>query len=139
MELLEVKGDLFDSGDNMAHCVSSDFKMGKGIALQFRNKFGGIDDLLAQGIHTGDVAILHPDHRYLYYLVTKERYYHKPTYESIYSCIESLKNHMVTHNLETLSIPRIGCGLDRLVWSRVKEMILDIFKDTSIKITVYTL
>lgn len=49
----EVKqGDLFrcPAIDSLAHCVSEDFVMGKGIALLFKNKFGSLDELKAQGM-----------------------------------------------------------------------------------------
>ena len=47
----EVKGDLFscDSRSSIAHCVSVDLHMGKGIAVLFKNKFGQVDQLRKQG------------------------------------------------------------------------------------------
>ena len=70
-------------------------------------------------------------------MITKERYYHKPTYESLRSTLRWMKNHMVTHRMKKLSIPRIGAGLDRLDWNKVVEMIHEVFRDTDIHITVY--
>ncbi|MEK4060898.1 MULTISPECIES: hypothetical protein [Paenibacillus] len=34
------------------------------------------------------------------------------------------------------SLPEIGCGLDKLQWEKVKEIIMKEFKDTPIQITV---
>lgn len=34
---------------------------------------------------------------------------------------------------------RIGCGLDRLDWDKVSAILGEVFEDTDIKITVYTL
>ena len=31
------------------HCVSEDLRMGKGIAVLFKKKFGGVEELQAQG------------------------------------------------------------------------------------------
>lgn len=47
----EVEGDLFDVANNvsLAHCVSSDFAMGAGIAAEFKKQFKGTGDLIAQG------------------------------------------------------------------------------------------
>jgi hypothetical protein len=38
----EIVGDIFDTplDTALAHCVSSDLKMSRGIALQFRRRFG---------------------------------------------------------------------------------------------------
>ena len=37
---------------------------------------------------------------------------------------------------KNLAIPRIGCGLDNLQWSKVREIIEDKFKDIDINIEV---
>ena len=49
----EIKGDLFSCPptSSLAHCISEDVRMGKGIAVLFKNKFGGVQDLLRQGNH----------------------------------------------------------------------------------------
>ena len=46
----EVKGDLFscDKDASLAHCVSADLRMGKGIATTFKTRFGGVNELRSQ-------------------------------------------------------------------------------------------
>ena len=36
-----------------------------------------------------------------------------------------------------LAIPRIGCGLDGLVWNKVLDLIREIFVEDDVEITVY--
>lgn len=45
-----VKGDLFSCPptDALAHCISEDCRMGAGIAVLFKKKFGGVEELLGQ-------------------------------------------------------------------------------------------
>jgi hypothetical protein len=45
--LREEEGDLFnlDASYSLAHCVSVDLRMGAGIAVIFRDKYGGIEEL----------------------------------------------------------------------------------------------
>ncbi|XP_059723594.1 ADP-ribose glycohydrolase OARD1 isoform X2 [Haemorhous mexicanus] len=45
-----VKGDLFScpGTDALAHCISEDCRMGAGIAVLFKKKFGGVQELLDQ-------------------------------------------------------------------------------------------
>ena len=45
------KGDLFcsPSTDSLAHCISEDCAMSKGIAVQFKKKFEGVEQLKSQG------------------------------------------------------------------------------------------
>ena len=47
----EARGDLFDCPltASLAHCVSEDMAMGKGIAKAFKEKFGGVNELKKQG------------------------------------------------------------------------------------------
>lgn len=71
--------------------------------------------------------------------VTKRRSFHKPTYESLRSSLTAMKAHCVANSVNSLALPRIGCGLDQLSWDRVSEMICAIFKDMEITITVYYL
>lgn len=44
---------------------------------------------------------------------------------------------MEENDVKEISIPRIGCGLDRMEWSEVSKRINNVFKDTDIQITVY--
>lgn len=45
-----VKGDLFacPKTDSLAHCISEDCRMGAGIAVLFKKRFGGVQELLSQ-------------------------------------------------------------------------------------------
>uniref|UniRef100_A0A8C0RE94 O-acyl-ADP-ribose deacylase 1 n=2 Tax=Canis lupus familiaris TaxID=9615 RepID=A0A8C0RE94_CANLF len=65
-----VKGDLFacPKTDSLAHCISEDCRMGAGIAVLFKKKFGGVQELLNQQKKSGEVAVLKRDGRYIYYL-----------------------------------------------------------------------
>lgn len=71
--------------------------------------------------------------------VTKVRYFHKPTYDTLRSSLQAMKDHCVSNGVQELCMPRIGCGLDRLKWERVVEMIQEIFAKVDISITVYYL
>ncbi|KAK3598478.1 hypothetical protein CHS0354_039566 [Potamilus streckersoni] len=134
-------GDLFDcpETDSLAHCVSKDLKMGKGIAVAFKEKFGKVDYLKSQGKKVGEVAYLIKDGRYIYYLITKEKANDKPTYEDFKKSLQHLKKHCVFAKVAHLSMPRLGCGLDKLEWSKVEQIISDTFGDMNIAITVYDL
>lgn len=71
--------------------------------------------------------------------VTKEKYFHKPTYNSLQSSLMAMKHHCVSHGVTSISMPRIGCGLDGLQWPKVRNIIIKVFQDTDMKLTIYTL
>ena len=76
---------------------------------------------------------------FISYLVTKDKYYHKPTYDSLQQTLTQLKELCEKHLVTSLAMPKIGCGLDKLEWSTVKSMIKNTFLSFNIKITVYSL
>ena len=99
---------------------------------------GFIPLLSASGQKPGGCAFLHRDNRFIYYLVTKQKYWHKPTYDTLTSSLEVMKSHCADNGVTHLCMPRIGCGLDGLQWNKVTAKIKEVFKDLDIKITVYT-
>lgn len=138
--VVEKVGNLFECSPNisLAHCVSADMCMGKGIALIFKKRFGRVDKLKAQRVPVGGCAQLKLEHRCIFYLVTKERYFQKPTYEQLECSLQDMREKMKVNNVQDLAMPRIGSGLDRLNWTKVKEIIETVFKD-DVKITIYSL
>ena len=57
--------------------------MGAGIAILFREKFGGIAELREQRPEIGGVCYLKREGRYIFYLVTKAGHPEKPTYAAL--------------------------------------------------------
>lgn len=137
----ELQACLFSAPQHvsLAHCVAEDFKMGQGIAVDFNAKFDNKTLLLSQGKSTGEVAVLKLETRYIFYLVTKETSGGKPTLQSLESSLLELKNLCRELNIRELAIPKIGCGLDMLNWSDVKQKIFETFKSEPISITLYVL
>lgn len=103
-QITEAKGNLFSAPENFAlvHSVSADFAMCAGLNLQFRCKFGHVDDLKRQQRHTGNVAVLEQGGRYIYNLVTKERAHEKCTYTALYYALLAMREHMVSPTSCTL-------------------------------------
>ncbi|KAM8709599.1 hypothetical protein ACLKA7_016413 [Drosophila subpalustris] len=138
-KLKEVNGDLFSAGNDysMCHCVAADLRMGKGIAVKFRNKFGQMAALQKQNVQPGGVAILQHQERYIYYLITKQSSWGKPTYQLLHSSLSAMQQHMAKHKVQKLALPRIGCGLDGLNWTKVKDMLVEIFGADTTELVVY--
>ncbi len=101
--------------------------MGAGIALAFRTKFGHQKELRAKGVGIGGVAYIKVGARPLFYLVTKEHYYDKPTYQALKDALIVLRNSCVEQKIEHLAIPRLGCGLDKLDWKVVLGLVMEAF------------
>lgn len=140
MDLFELK----DKGYDFVQCISSDLGMGKGIACQFNKHFDEKNKCLklVGQEHAMDMFqktpgyIIHDWDNNVHNLVTKDRYYNKPTYESLTACLESLKIATQMYNIHKLAMPKIGCGLDKLDWDVVKNIIKGVFCDTNVEIQV---
>ena len=85
----------------------------------------------------GQIAVLEDEGRYIYYLVTKKLSTGKPILEDLVSSLEKMREHCTEHGVKCLAMPRIGCGLDRLEWRKVKPKIEEIFSGLDISITIY--
>ena len=146
MKLTIVKGDLFTAPKSfsLCHCISADFALGAGIAKKFA-EMGVRDELIkcygkAKPYYLlGECLFTTATEWYgEYSLVTKYKYYHKPTYETLRKCLVDLRwNCEFGVHKETIAMPKIGCGLDKLEWTEVEKIIRDVFKDTDIEIVVY--
>lgn len=137
MELKEIKKDLFTMSQEyfLAHCISADAKMGAGIAVQFKKRYK-----LASLQEKAQKNELEVGKCYrvgqVMNLVTKAKYWHKPTYDSLAQSVQSMKEICLEEGVKHLAMPEIGCGLDRLQWGKVKEIVVETFKDTDIDIVV---
>merc|ERR1712107_120367 len=60
LAIVERTGDLFSAPPNLSlvHCISQDCAMGKGIAKQFAEKFGRVNEIKEQHVKVGGVAVL---------------------------------------------------------------------------------
>lgn len=140
----EEKRDLFTVSDDyyLAHCISADFGMGKGIVVEFNKRFNmkqilqsKYPDYLNQWAHNKMIGDCIHEGR-VFNLITKERYYNKPTYRSLTTALIKLKEFCIDKQITKLAMPVIGCGLDRLEWVKVKDLIDDVFRGLDIEILV---
>jgi O-acetyl-ADP-ribose deacetylase (regulator of RNase III) len=135
----EEHGDLFNTNFKEytpAHCISADCKMGAGIAVPMKKKFklGGLKNILEKQITLLPAFCVY--HNGVLNLITKNKYFHKPTYEAMGGALLSMKMLCDSRKIKKIVMPKIGCGLDKLSWPRVREMIKETFKDTDIEILV---
>ena len=73
----------------------------------------------------------------IFYLVTKPKYYHKPSYRSLEESLRNLRDLCQRFSVSELAMPKIGCGFDQLDWKIVSRMIDQVFDNSQIKLTVY--
>lgn len=155
----EVIGDIFEnvkdkkmSGVFYGQCISNDFAMGAGIAKQFNKHFNTKSKLLSKKAAYDSyckkyygkddfVTGIIDDYKFgsvgkvilvdnVFCLITKEKYYEKPTLETFAKTVERLYEkidfELTFKNLyiRELRVPMLGCGLDKLNWEDVKPILV---------------
>lgn len=149
MTIREEQRDLFTVPTDyiLVHCISADFALGAGIAKEFARR--GVKAQLIENyygmVKAGDcVVTATTGWRLEFNLITKEKYWQKPTYDSLKTTLIHARiiardeEAEEPESIETvrLAMPRIGCGLDKLEWSKVKAIIEEVFADTDTEILV---
>ncbi|KAH1005474.1 hypothetical protein HUJ04_006454 [Dendroctonus ponderosae] len=136
----EIFGDLFEQPKeySLAHCVAEDLRMGSGIAVSFKREFKNLPELFDQRAKQGGLATFYDEKnkRFVYYLVTKKESTGKPTYFTLWKSLCKMRDHVKENKVEKIAIPRIGCGLDRLEWDKVKSMLITLFENVDVEIIV---
>ena len=158
----EVQKDLFtlDNSYILAHCISADYALGAGIAKVFADKYN-VKSLLLKGFGSkwfvnkwdgNGRCDLTPSYGtedgtgywLVANLVTKEKCYHKPTYDTLRQALEDMKIELlnlrvpkkITRKITKIGMPLIGCGIDGLKWDKVSAIIKEVFADTDFEILV---
>ena len=134
----EIYGDLFqvDKKYYLAHCISADFALGKGIAVEFNKRFDMKRKLHNQFIVNDDCWPTCYMIDNVFNLVTKEKYWHKPTYQTLRGALVDMRKHIERYDIKYVAMPMIGSGLDRLEWLKVSKLIQDVFNDVDVEILV---
>ncbi len=119
------------------HCISADKVMGAGIAKPLQDTFKirenwpqKLPKSLIGWDHKGySVFVLGENKQVIGNLITKELCYNKPTYTTFWEALDDAAQTLNSLNLEGFNVPnkivmpRIGCGLDKLEWEKVKPMV----------------
>ncbi|MCI7666816.1 MAG: macro domain-containing protein [Fusobacterium mortiferum] len=139
MEYRLIQDDVFNHKDcYYAHCISRDYALGAGIAVEFDKRYDMRNRLLKlaeEKPETLDEKCIEVEN--VFNLITKEKYWQKPSYKSLEESLLEMKEKLSKNkNIKKLVMPKIGCGLDRLSWDKVEPMVQEIFKDLDIEIVV---
>ena len=146
MKYTEVTQDLFTVPSDYAlvHCISADFALGAGIAVQFQKRYNTRNELRSRcpnyKFHGGDcLGTGSQGTRVVFNLVTKKRSWQKPTYKDLEDALYELLEVANLSGYKKLAMPKIGCGLDGLDWNTVRGIIHSVFEWSDVEIMVCSL
>lgn len=117
-------------------------KMGAGFAQQFSRTFprGSLEYMQACWEHQVEIgkmfvfdriveAEIAPLPRYLIFFPTKRHWNTKSSIDYVKCGLENLRLWVDSEDIQSISIPALGCGLGKLDWQEVKPMIEREFDD----------
>ena len=133
--------DILYSPHSFAHCISADLAMAKGLARQVKSWYPAAASAirLRYPPDIGSVLIYFDpiSERYIFSLVTKFRYYHKPTYESVLASLYERREIVIDAGISHLSLPKLASGYDKLDFNIIFELICQVFDPLPITIYIH--
>ncbi len=127
------EGDIFgiEGVSSYAHGCNCAGAMGKGIALQFREKFPEMYKeykalCKSDSYKPGDVFDYDYGKGHIYNLATQVSWRTKAKIEYIRESVSRMFELATVDGVREIAMPTIGAGLGGLVWSDVKEVIAEI-------------
>ena len=136
-----VHGNILQYPGNIAHCFSSDMKMGKGLALKLNRTYPNMkqDCKLHSYVPIGSsISYFVPhENKHILNLVTKERFYDKPSYYSLSRSLSSLEKQIAAKGITEIALPKIRCGLDGLNRDTVFRLIKRKFVNSNVNVIIY--
>lgn len=125
-------GDLFEAQtEAIVNTVNTVGVMGKGIALQFKQRFPGnylvykkaCDQSL---LKIGDLLITESNSLFFKYIInfpTKEHWRNPSKYEYIEKGLDTLIEEIKKRKIKSIALPPLGAGNGKLEWEKVKEIL----------------
>lgn len=124
-----VQGDIFQSPaqvlTNAVNCVGV---MGKGIALEFKNRYHGLfDDYKTrcdkQEVVPGKPYLWENDRFQILNFPTKRHWREKSRLDDVEAGLKYLAENYTNMGIDSIAMPALGCGNGGLLWSDVQPLI----------------
>jgi len=140
-------GNIFESNaEALVNTVNTVGVMGKGIALQFKERYPDNYVQYVAACKRGEVNIgkmfitatnsmVNP--KWIINFPTKQHWMHKSSYEFINAGLDDLVIQLKERNIKSLAIPPLGAGQGGLDWQKVKAILIEKLSGLDIEIVIY--
>ena len=136
------ENSILEQPNSIGHCLSADTHLSKGFAQFSSKRVPRLRRTCRQANLLKDQIFPFGDsssRRYIYNLVTKEKYSDKLDLQTLATTLQNMQAHASMHGVSTFAIPKIGCGLDQINWQDVVKLLRNIFAYSDIQIVIYSL
>ena len=137
-----TEGSIIQQPISIGHCKSADARKNKSFADLLSHRISGLRSTCRKAKHFMGQVYPFSDstrERFIYKLVTKQRFCDKPKLSTLSKTIEAMKIHASTNGVSTIALPKLGCELDQMNWQQVVKILRDIFAYADVQIVLCTL
>lgn len=123
-----TSGNLFHSkAEALVNAVNTVGVMGKGLALQFKEKFPQNYQAYREAckneeLVVGKIFTFEENGQWIINFPTKKHWRGKSKYGYIEEGLKSLVTFLEESPIKSIALPPLGCGYGDLTWEKVKEM-----------------
>ena len=145
-EFLQIVSDnensILEQPNSIGHCITADAQVSKRFAQFLSERLPRLRRTCRRANLLKDQVFPFWDsssRRYIYHLVTKEKYSDEPELQTLATTLQNMQAHATVHGVSTITVAKIGCGLDQMNWQDVVKLLRNIFAYSKIQIVVYSL
>lgn len=141
----ERTGNLFDStAQALAHGVNTHGVMGAGIAAAFRAAHPAMYEAYrvecrSGRLSAGGMFAYHSDGRWIYNVASQDRPGAHARLDWVASGVTAALVHAHRRGVDTLALPRIGCGIGGLTWPEVSTVVARCAADSPVAVEVWAM
>ena len=142
-----LRGNLLeDDAQALVNTVNTVGVMGKGIALQFKQRFPANYAAYAQAcklgqVQTGRMLVTEPGERtgprWVVNFPTKQHWRNPSRMEWVVDGLQDLRSFLVSNAVQSIALPALGVGLGGLPWAAVRGHIEVALDDLAVDVRVY--
>lgn len=136
-QINETPGNLFDYEKDCALAISigADFNFYGSLTKFFQARYGTRDELrqrFPQYQWNGKGYCLVTNNNHVFNLITKSRYFEKPTLANLREALVSMRDICLTRGITKIAMPRYR----EIEWQEVKDIIVDVFMGFELDIRI---
>jgi O-acetyl-ADP-ribose deacetylase (regulator of RNase III) len=142
-----LRGNLLeDDAQAFVNTVNTVGVMGKGIALQFKQRFPANFAVYAQAcklgqVQTGRMWVTEPGEltgpRWVVNFPTKQHWRDPSRMAWVVAGLQELREFLVSHQVKSIALPALGADLGGLPWPEVRDHIEAALIDLAVDVRVY--
>ena len=124
-------GNFMELSNSLVFCVSGDKRVKPSPMTNFVVKYSHLRPTEDSVNRVGGVLVYWDSEqsRYIYLLMTREKYTDVAKYDDLKSCLKEMVAHAALKGVSCFAMPRIGVADDRLEWTNVAICLESIFQD----------